>query len=232
MANDALGNRMKNNYESIWSLKLIRRMPVIIRLDGKAFHTVTKDCERPFDFKFIHAMIHTAQFLMDEVQGCKCAYVQSDEISLLLIDYDRFETQAWFGNELQKIISVSSGLASAYFTSEFGRFASFDSRAFNIPREEVCNYFIWRQKDWIRNSIQMLGQSHFSHNQLHKKSCADLQDMLHEKGINWANQPDLIKNGAFIIRTTLNERTEYLVSNPIFTEKRDLIDDLVKPTEE
>jgi tRNA(His) 5'-end guanylyltransferase len=223
---------MKANYESIWTLRLVRRMPVIIRLDGKAFHSITKDCERPFDGEFINAMIDTSKYLISEVQGCKCAYTQSDEISLLLVDYDKIETQAWFGGEVQKMASVSAGIASAYFTREWDRrLASFDSRVFNIPREEVCNYFIWRQKDWIRNSIQMLGQANFSHKQLHNKNCTEIQDMLHEKNINWADLEPHLKNGTFITRKVIDERTLYITSEPIFTQDRNVIDDLIKASE-
>jgi tRNA(His) 5'-end guanylyltransferase len=232
MANDSLGDRMKANYESVWIQRLVRRMPVIMRLDGKSFHTLTKNCEKPFDKAFIKIMIETTKYLMSEAQGCKCGYVQSDEISLLLVDYDKFETQAWFSNEIQKIVSISAGIASAYFTKEYGKLASFDSRVFNVPREEVCNYFIWRQKDWIRNSIQMLGQANFSHKQLQNKSCADIQDMLHEKNINWAKLPLPLKNGSFILRETINDRTCYIESCPIFTQNRNIIDELLIPSEE
>lgn len=239
--NDSLGDRMKNNYESISNVRLIRRMPVIIRLDGKAFHTVTKNCERPFSYGFIDAMIETTEYLMGEAQGCKCAYVQSDEISLLLCDYERFETQAWFNNELQKLVSVSAGIASAYFTQnwcnhhslkEHSKIASFDSRAFNLPREEVCNYFIWRQQDWIRNSIQMLGQANFSHKQLQNKNCTEIQDMLLEKNVNWADLDEHLKNGTFITRQVVESRTEYIQSSPIFSKNRDVIESLLKPIEE
>jgi tRNA(His) 5'-end guanylyltransferase len=207
-------------------------MPVIIRLDGKAFHNVTRGCEKPFDTAFIFAMECTAIQLMQEAQGCKCAYVQSDEISLLLCDYDRFETQAWFNNELQKLVSVSAGIASATFSLNWKHIASFDSRAFNLPREEVCNYFIWRQQDWTRNSIQMLGQANFSHKQLQNKNCMEIQDMLHEKNANWADLDEHLKNGTFITRAVIESRTEYVQSSPIFSKERAVIENLLKPIDE
>jgi tRNA(His) guanylyltransferase len=160
MHNDTLGTRMKDNYENRFRYQLTRRIPVIIRVDGRAFHTLTQGCE-PFDLKFSKAMTDTAIYLCNEIQGVKCVYKQSDEISLLLVDYDLITTQAWFDYNLQKIVSISAALASVKFTELFGKFATFDSRAFNIPIDEVCNYFIWRQKDWLRNSIEMLAQSHF-----------------------------------------------------------------------
>ena len=226
--NDSLGDRMKNNYESIANIRLIRRMPVIIRLDGRAFRTLTRKCEKPFDGKFIQTMLSTAKHLCEEIQGCKCAYVQSDEISLLLTDYDKFTTEAWFGNELQKMVSVSAALASSKFTVTWGNLATFDSRAFNLPREEVCNYFIWRQKDWIRNSIQMLGQANFSHKQLQHKSCSEIQDMLHEKSINWVDLPESRKNGVLLLNYTVFGWGE---SCPVFTAGREIIENLLIPVE-
>jgi len=136
--------------------------------------------------------------LVHLIQGCLCAYVQSDEISLLLTDYRRFNTDY----NLQKIVSVSAAMATAYFNEYYDsdRIAFFDSRAFNLPREEVNNYFVWRQKDWIRNSVQMMGQAHFSHRELQNKSCSDIHEMLHSKGLNWAHLPSRWKNGSFITK--------------------------------
>ena len=158
MKKDPIGDRMKKNYENRARTYLTRRTPVIIRLDGKAFHTLTRDCEKPFDDRFGWAMQKTGSMLVHLIQGCLCAYVQSDEISLLLTDYRRFNTEAWFDYNLQKIVSVSAAMATAYFNEYYDsdRIAFFDSRAFNLPREEVNNYFVWRQKDWIRNSTRQV----------------------------------------------------------------------------
>lgn len=195
-----LGDRMKRNYEDAYRIKLTRRTPVIIRLDGKAFHTLTRGCDKPFDENFNGAMFITMKKLCEEIQGVKCAYHQSDEISLLLLDYDRLDTEAWFGNNLQKIVSISASIASLAFSNAYMREGIFDSRAFNIPENEVKNYFIWRQKDWERNSLQMLSQSHFSHNELHKKNKSDMHEMLHTKGVNWADLQPKWKNGTFLFK--------------------------------
>ena len=195
MKKDAIGNRMKENYENPYRIKLTRRTPVIIRLDGKAFHTLTKKCEKPFDTEFYTAMYHTMLHLCKEIQGVRCGYMQSDEISLLLVDFDTIRTEAWFDYNLQKIVSVSAGIASSIFTLLYDQRGIFDSRAFNIPVDEVKNYFIWRQKDWIRNSIQMLSQAYYSHKELHGKNQADMHEMLHEKGVNWADLDPKWKNG-------------------------------------
>ena len=150
-----LGNRMKENYENTYRIKLTRRTPVIIRVDGKAFHTLTRKCKKPFDGDFYDSMYTAMYNLCMEIQGAKCAYMQSDEISVLVTDFDRLDTQAWFDYNLQKIVSISASIASTVFSLNFrdGQYLGlFDSRAFNIPKSEVKNYFIWRQKDWERNS--------------------------------------------------------------------------------
>lgn len=195
-----LGNRMKENYENTYRIKLTRRTPVIIRVDGKAFHTLTRRCKKPFDEIFYKAMFYAMETLCENIQGAKCAYMQSDEISVLVTDFDRLDTQAWFDYNLQKMVSISASYASLAFYKVFSYVGVFDSRAFNIPKSEVKNYFIWRQKDWERNSIQMLAQSHFSQKELHKKNKSDMHEMLHEKGVNWADLPPRWKNGTFLFK--------------------------------
>ena len=101
-----LGNRMKENYENRTRFKLTRRLPVIIRLDGKAFHTYTKGLEKPFDEGLIEDMAETTRFLCENIMGIKCGYTQSDEISLLITDFDKLETQAWFDYNIQKMLSL------------------------------------------------------------------------------------------------------------------------------
>lgn len=226
MKRDDLGNRMKTFYEEIPKTKLMRRMPVVIRIDGKAFHTFARGFKRPFDDVLIKTMQETAKYLCENIQGCSLAYTQSDEISLLLIDYQRFETSAWFDYEIQKMCSISASMATMAFNNIFRdmvgelhikgtleeeyscilykvaqKGAMFDSRVFNIPREEVTNYFYWRQLDASRNSVQMVGQANFSHKELQHKSCNDIQDMLMtQKGINWNDFPAYQKRGSCVVR--------------------------------
>ena len=196
-----LSNRMKHNYERRQRFCLTRRIPVIIRVDGKAFHTVTQDMDKPFDEHFIAAMRNAAAYVADEMQGCKLVFVQSDEASFLLTDYDTVTTDAWFDYNLCKIVSVSAALMTLYFNRGLGMHdlevqGVFDSRAFNVPREEVANYFLWRAKDWARNSLLMYSQSFFAHNRMLNKSHADLHEMLHAIGKNWATDlADYLKNG-------------------------------------
>jgi tRNA(His) 5'-end guanylyltransferase len=154
-----LAARMKNCYEDPYRLRLTRRTPVIIRLNGRSFHALTRKCKRPYDENFRACLCFAAEKLCEEIQGAKCAYVQSDEISILLVDFSRFDTEAWFDNNLQKMVSVAASICAVSFSAKFGLPGYFDARAFNIPKDDVVNYFIWRQKDAERNSVMMLAQS-------------------------------------------------------------------------
>lgn len=201
---DPLGDRMKEQYEDRCRFLLPRRTYTIMRLDGRAFHNYTKGMERPFDFNFMDKMDGLAMDLCGEVAGSVFAYVQSDEISILLQDFESHGTQPWFGGNIQKMVSVAASFAGAWFNDgEFdlgvGR-GTFDCRVFTIPDPvEVANYFVWRQRDCVRNSIQMAAQNEFSAKQLHGVSTDQCQEMLFsEKGINWNDFPDGAKRGRLI----------------------------------
>lgn len=247
---DELGNRMKEFYENRTKQFLPRRTHTIIRIDGKAFHTYTKGLKRPFDEGLIGDMNETAKFLCKEIQGARLGYVQSDEISILLTDFDKLTTSAWFDGNVQKITSVSSSLATAKFNElRLIRFfqtfhipedqpvdhldvwcekrkAFFDSRVFTIPSlTEVENYFIWRQQDATRNSIQSVAQSLYSHKELNNKSTNQLQEMIFQKGVNWNDYDDGLKRGRLIVKEDyLKEdsiRSRWVVENPpIFSKDK------------
>ena len=208
-----IGNRMKR-YEQQTEYLLTRRIPVILRIDGRAFHTITrKRFGKNWSREFVDQMIETAEIVMQDIQGCIFCYSQSDEISFLLTDYKTIRTDAWFGYDLRKIISISASLASSTFSRLYGgKEITFDSRAFSLPKDEVCNYFIWRQIDATRNAIQMAGREHFSHKQLLNKSCKEIQEMLFkEHGINFNNYPDVRKRGFCIV----NDKPDLKI--PIFS---------------
>lgn len=231
MDKDSIGNRMKENYENRYRIKLTRRMPVIMRLDGKAFHTLTRHMEKPYSDELRGVMVNTAMTLLSEIQGSKCAYVQSDEISILITDFDKLTTDAWFDYNIQKMVSVSAGIASAYFTAHLlndGEIAIFDSRVFNIPKEEVCNYFIWRQQDWIRNSVQMLAQHYFSAKELHGKNQPAMHEMLYTKNVNWADQHPRWKNGTFL---NIVDGGILVDEDIIFTQNRAIVENYLIPIE-
>lgn len=279
MDKTTLGDRMKNNYENISRYYLTRRMPVIIRIDGKAFHTFTRGFKKPFDDVLVKTMQDTMKYLCENIQGCVLGYTQSDEISLVLTDYAELTTDAWFGNNLQKMCSVSASMATMAFNKFFShnvedlesdlaqehetdgmtelvknmlsyyriyrialkKGAMFDSRVFTIPREEVCNYLLWRQQDATRNSIQSVGQANFSQKQLNGMSCNNIQDMLMlQKGINWNDYPTTLKRGSCCIKTVIQDPdvdikdgaypvTRWAIDNeiPIFSQDRNYVEKLI-----
>jgi tRNA(His) 5'-end guanylyltransferase len=211
-----IGDRFKQNYEAPARHLLTRRTPVIVRVDGRAFHTFTRRFRKPFDGKLIDSMILSASALASEMQGFKLGYVQSDEASFVLTDYDDLQTQPWFGYVKSKVESISA----AKMTFTFARCmrligendeALFDARAFNVPEAEVVNYFVWRARDWQRNSVAMYAGAYFSHNELHRKSVRDMHEMLYGIGRNWA--ADLMpeeRNGTFIVGPDLIARLDIL----------------------
>lgn len=253
--NDSLGDRMKKNYENVSRHYLTRRMPVIVRCDARAFHTFTKHCERPFDENIISAMIYAAQQVAISMQGFQSAYIQSDEASFLITDYSDLETQGWFDYNLNKIVSISASIMSVSFNYFYRAIVSgkieevisknqvenwgivnlsdvhFDSRAFNVPREDVANYFKWRQDDWERNSLQMYTRSFYSHSQLENKNREDMHEMLFAKGKNWTKDlSDTEKNGTFLIRTEngIIKRSDIL---PNYADISKVIEPLVYPAQ-
>lgn len=207
---------MKENYEFRSRVMLPRRTFTVVRLDGKAFHTYTRDLERPFDAALVDDMVATAIFLCQEVQGARLAYTQSDEISLVLSDTATPTTQAWFDGNLQKIVSISASLATAKFNQlrapRTTRLACFDSRAFVIPDAiEVENYLLWRQQDAIRNSISMAAQAKFSHSELHGINVGQMQEMLWAThGVNWNDYEPRLKRGSTIVPATTHEAVTYI----------------------
>lgn len=192
-----LGKRMKENYESRSCHRLTRRTPVIIRVDGRAFHTVLKDAKRPFDMKYIIDFRWCAGLVSQHIQGFKLGYCQSDEVSFLLTDFDTLQTEPWFDYRVDKLCSITASLMSMYFKDCWGTHMGFDARAFNIPKEEVSNYFLWRAKDWHRNSVQMHAQSLFSHRKLRGKKTGELLQMIEEAGENWVDNHAANRNGTF-----------------------------------
>jgi tRNA(His) guanylyltransferase len=227
----SIGTRMKEFYEYRMNSFLVRRIPVIIRLDGKAFHTLTrKYFKKPHDQEFSIIMRNTAFKLCNEIQGTRCAYIQSDEISILVTDFDNINSDCWFDYNIQKITSITAAIASVNFSFEMNKLfyndeednlmpAYFDSRVFNIPTEEIKNYFIWRQKDCERNSLNGVARMFYSHKELENKKKKDVHEMLFQKGVNWANLPDWVKNGVFVERQKVEGGFKILEECPIFMEK-------------
>lgn len=229
MYKDQIGTRMKTYYETVPKTRLMRRVPVAIRIDGRSFHTWTRGFQKPFDSILMTSMQETMKYLCENIQGCVFGFTQSDEITLILIDYQKLTSSAWFDYEIQKMCSIAASMATLAFNKFFiknvncfktthekdntvnmycitlanaiERGAMFDARCFNIPKEEVANLIYWRQLDAMRNSVQMVGQANFSHRELQNKSCKDIKNMLlSQKGIDWNSLPEDRQRGAACIK--------------------------------
>ena len=232
----SLGDRMKE-YEAVTRGYVMRRTPTIIRVDGNAFHSFTKQITPALDRteaygpgqKYHDTMVNTAYAVFARMQNCVFAYTQSDEISFLLRDWDKHETQQWFGGGIQKMASIAAGMTTSKFIHEckenlyFYPDVWFDARVFNLPYYEVDNYFIWRQQDATRNAIQMIARKHFSHKELLGKSSSEMQEMLfHKCDCNFNDYATWKRRGTCIYKDvdgmiTVDEEI------PIFTKDRKYI---------
>jgi tRNA(His) guanylyltransferase len=225
---DELGARMKEYYEDALRIVLPRRTYVVLRVDGRAFHSFTRDFERPYCRPLADALDQAAQALCQEMIGCRFAYGQSDEYSFLLTDFDSEDARLWFDGNVQKIVSVASSVFTAAFNRCFPspRGASFDARVMVIPqRSEVEKYFLWRQLDASANSLNMLASAHYSHAELLHKTTAEKHEMLYAKGFNWAKEPVDFKRG----RIVRNAENGWLVDRdiPIFNRETAYLDGLI-----
>lgn len=202
---DTLGDRIKS-YEAASNYKLSPNSVVIIRVDGKAFHTYTKRFHKPFSNALIETMAVATEKTARSMQGFKLAYTQSDESTFMISDFDTHESKAWFNYEINKIVSITASTFTAYFNQEIKKHVSpnsslamFDARAFVVPRDDWQNVFVWRQRDWERNSVQMLGNSQYSHKELQGVSNKELKNKLRtEKMRDWDALKDSYKYGTFI----------------------------------
>jgi len=228
VSKDSLGDRQKA-YEKAADTVLPKRMPIIMRLDGKAFHTYTRPLKEPFHEGMHKCMLGTMEALCNEVQNAKVAYTQSDEITILLNNWQELNTESWFGNRQGKMIGDGAAIASTAFNDYAAthmpanvrrKRARFDCRVFVVPHDDVCNNFIWRQQDATRNSIQMLAQSQFSHNELHGVNNKQAQyKLLTERNINWNDLDVWKKRGSTWKKDGIN------VNPPIFQENRFYIEE-------
>lgn len=248
-----LHERMKQ-YEAVSQTYLMRRTPVIIRLDGVAFHTFTKDFVKPVDEILARTMQRVTTYLVNNIQGCLIGYTQSDEISLVLQDYRKFDTDAWFGYNVQKLTSVSAKMATARFHKSYEDALcgydpekcisvywpaindgdiGFDSRCFNLPFEEVNNYFVDRQRDAERNSVNLLAQQYYTQKELEGINAKKLQDKLFtEQGINWNDLSDYQKRGYVAIPKKDPEFEKYVGVTPIFSKEPDFVNSRILFKEE
>lgn len=216
-----LGDRMKQ-YEQPFHVTLPRRTYTILRVDGRAFHTLLRKAEKPYDTGVMASMDYVALRLCTHIQGAKFGYVQSDEVSVLYTDFDAISTEPWFGGDLCKQISIAASMASNAFNDAAKQFlsrtfpaAEFDARVFTLSDPvEVANYFLWRQRDATRNSILSAGQTHFGHDQLQGKNTDQIQEMLWSaQNVNWNDYPAGFKCGRVAVK---NDIGWHVVAAPQF----------------
>lgn len=209
---DALGDRMKMYEMAEAGRRFMPLLPIMARVDGRAFHSFTKGLKRPFDPTITEGMIETATELVEETGACM-AYTQSDEISLAWHSTD-IDSQIWFDGRISKMTSQLGALATLYFyrfvlkKMSFYAFKlpTFDARVWQVPnRTEGANTFLWREWDATKNSLSMAASTYYSHNQLHGKNGAEKHDMLHALGINWNDYPASFKRGTYIQRRKVSK---------------------------
>ena len=198
--------------EASAGLKL-QKMPYIIRIDGKAFHTFTRDCVKPFDSTLSACMTDAMMNACTSIQDAVAGYTQSDEISILCVPSDNDRAQAWFDGQTIKICTVAASMVTAAFVNacnskQFKSFdnskklPAFDARCHNVPQDKIVDYFRWRYNDAVKNSISSLARAHFSHKQLQGKQSDMMLDMLREIDDAWENKCDVQKFGVFVQKTT------------------------------
>lgn len=256
---NALTDRMKNNYEKRFHYELVRRTYTLLRIDGHCFSKFTKKFNKPFDLGLINDFVEVTKYLCKHIQGAKFGYCQSDEISILITDFDTIETHAWFDYDVQKMCSIAASMATKVFNKaiitraikdendankiktaiELMQLAEFDARFFQIPdRIEVENYFISRQKDCSRNSISSVAQNLYRNQKvLSGKNSDTLKQMIIDKGENWDNLPISCKYGQVIVKEGYYKgdslRTRWTATDPtVFTKNRLFLNELIPTMEQ
>jgi tRNA(His) guanylyltransferase len=223
-----LGVRMKG-YEQPYRRVLPARTYTLLRLDGNNFSSYTKPLEKPFDHGFAEDMHTAARALCMQATNVAFGYVASDEISVLLTDFATPSTQQWLGGVEAKMLSVSASMVTAAFNAARAkrgddRLAHFDARVQTLADPaEVVNYFIWRQRDTVKNSVSMAASAHFSHRKLHALTSNERQELLFsEAGVNWNDYPVWARRGSVMTRvheedvvTYVDGRTKETVTTPV-----------------
>lgn len=206
---DDLGDRMKLYERAESGRRLMPLLPVLARIDGRAFHSFTRGMERPFDATFSACMVDTTAALVRDTGACM-GYTQSDEITLAW-HADNHKSQIWFDGRVAKMTSQLAAQATLIFYRAVlermplyaERLPTFDARVWSVPtRAEGANVFLWREWDATKNSVSMAAAAYYSHKQLHGKNSGEKQEMLFRKGINWNDYPAFFKRGTYVQRRT------------------------------
>lgn len=204
---EAMGDRHKA-FESRETMhRLMPGLPVLVRLDGRAFHTFTRGLARPYDERLSRSMIESTKYLVDHTHA-SVGYTQSDEISLAYPNTDP-NNQVMFDGRVQKLCSILAAMATAKFNQQIlanipekaHLLPLFDARVYQYPTLDLAaESFVWRETDATRNSLTMAAHAYYSHKELHKAGYARKHEMLHAKGLNWNDYPDFFKKGTYVRR--------------------------------
>lgn len=232
-----LHDRMKG-YEGINQISLMGKAFHVLRLDGRSFSAFTANLNKPFDVGFSEDMNRTAFELIKEVDGSIISFVCSDEISVIFSNLKNYDSELWFGGNLQKIVSTSAAIASSVFNifrrerDADSRMATFDARVFTVPSEqEAHNCLLWRQQDATRNSISMLARSLYSHKEIINKNGSELQEMIFQKGLNWNDLDTGIKRGRIVVKRKKADEirgTWVIEEPPIFSQDKEYLVNIFK----
>ena len=240
-----LSDRMKE-YEQVYDQTIVRRIPVIVRVDGKGFSKYTKaiKAKKPFDETLAQAMVFSTLQVADSIEGCVFGYTQSDEASFVILNDQSQEATPWVGNRIQKMTSIIASIFTAHFIPKMsGLTAYFDARVFAVPNlAEAKNYLVWRQQDATRNSIQLASYYEVAGKigkktamkKLHGLNTKEQQELLFkEAGINWNDYPTKFKRGAGVYKETFEKdvdgnkviRSGWKVDEeiPIFSVEKDFL---------
>jgi tRNA(His) 5'-end guanylyltransferase len=215
-------------YESIEAKRtLVPGLPVCIRLDGRAFHNVTKNCLRPFDAELREVMCRVTTALMEECNAV-IGYTQSDEITLILKPMAHIGDY-YFGGRIQKICSSLAAVASVEFNylvhdAEFTKLeprigkrkAYFDCRAWNVPHMDFAALVLsWRQADSIKNAISMIAQTLYPHKELLNKNSDDKLEMIKKAGYKMKWSPTEWNGDLFFDKEAMNMQGTFIVRKTI-----------------
>lgn len=234
---------LHKSYESRNISEVMPGIPVVIRLDGRAFHTFTKGIEKPYEARMSNAMKETTKYLIENTQA-NVGYTQSDEITLAFKN-DKVEVPFMYSGRVQKLCSIVASMATAKFNQVIAQtmperanmLPVFDARVFQYPNLDLCSQtFMWREEDATRNSLSMAAQTYYSSKELYGAGFSKKHDMLHAKGINWNNYPAFFKRGSYFAkRTVMKELSEYELQRikeefrPTGKVQRSLVIDLELP---
>lgn len=207
-------------YRSLTDYKLMPNSYVLVMVDGHCFSKLIKNkFDKPFDDLFINMMNETAMYLCENIQGAKFAYTQSDEISILITDFDTPKTDSFFSFRLCKMQSLIAAMATAKFNQMYAKLANdykgfdlkkfdmkeyptytFDCKVWTVPNaNDAYAWFLYRQTDCIKNSKAQTAQTFIPHDTLKHLNADEMINLCKEtKGIDWYDYPNDRKYGRVI----------------------------------